>query len=118
MKKILYLIVFIISLIIINNLLRSIYNLWQKQDLMTDAKRQLQQEKTENEKLQDQLARVKRSDFVEEEARNKLFMVKPGEKIVLIDQETKAEEGGQTQKQKATTLPNWRQWWNLFFAKG
>lgn len=115
MKKLLYILILIISLFIINNLVRSIYNLWQKSDLVNDAKVRLQKEKNEQEKLKDQLARVKRSDFVEEEARNKLFMVKPGEKVVLLDEgQVREEEKGSQTTQK--TVPVWQQWWNTFFA--
>jgi cell division protein FtsB len=114
MKKVLYLLILIVSLFIINNLVRSIYNLWQKHDLIGDAQKELQQEKNEHQKLEDQLDSVKRPDFVEEEARNKLFMVKPGEKMVLMgDVPTDAPQ--KKSSRKAGTLPNWRQWWNLFF---
>jgi len=113
MRKVLYIIIFIISLFIINNLVRSIYNLWQKHDLISDAQSQLVQERNENAKLKDQLSRVKRVDFVEEEARNKLFMVKPGEKVVLIGDEKK-QGNPQDTKTRVAIVPPWKQWWNLF----
>lgn len=114
MKKVLYLLILIISLFIINNLVRSIANLWQKHDLISEAQVQLQKEKNEHQKLEDQLSQVQRPDFVEEEARNKLFMVKPGEKVVIMGDGK--EDTAVTQTQANTPPPPvWQQWINVFF---
>ena len=114
MKKLLYLLIAIASLLIVNNLIRSTYNLWQKHDLITQAQKQLLSQKNENSRLKDQLNKVKRTDFIEEEARNKLFMVKPGEKVVLL-----GPGGGAIaqieQKKPLIRLPIYMQWWNVFF---
>lgn len=115
MKKILYLLILIISVFISNNLIRSTYNLWQKNHLVSDAQRELEKEKNEHEKLKDQLARVKRPDFVEEEARDKLFMVKKGEKMVLVGGGGESVLGERKRTQEIS-LPTWKQWWNIFFA--
>lgn len=114
MKKLLYLLIIIISVLIINNLIRSTYNLWQKHDLITQAEKQLIRQKTENDRLKDQLARVKRADFIEEEARNKLFMVKPGEKVVLMGEFDEPPEASDT-KSITKVDPVYKQWWNVFF---
>lgn len=114
MKKVLYLLILIISLFIINNLVRSIANLWQKHDLISDAQVELQKAKNEHEKLQDQLSEVKRADFVESEARNKLFMVKPGEKVVILGGGGE-DKSALSQSQKQVLPPLWKQWWELFF---
>lgn len=116
MKKILYLLILIISIFISNNLIRSTINLWQKNHLVGDAERELELQKNEQEKLKDQLARVKRTDFVEEEARDKLFMVKPGEKMVLVGGGGESVLGERKRAQEIS-LPTWKQWWNIFFGK-
>ena len=51
-------------------------------------------------------------EFIEKEARDKLFMFKKGEQKVLIPQESgnsneNPSDGGND--------PNWKKWWNLFF---
>ncbi|MBI5045307.1 MAG: septum formation initiator family protein [Candidatus Levybacteria bacterium] len=116
MKRILYVIIFIFSLFIINNLLRSIYNLWQKNDLISDAVSQLNKEKREYEKLSDQLDRVKKIDFVEEEARNKLFLVKPGERMVILGDVKK--EGNRTgSESKQYSFHPWGEWIQFLFGK-
>jgi len=115
MKKLSFLLIIIISVLIVNNLIRSTYNLWQKHDLITQAENQLSKQKTENDRLKDQLARVKRVDFIEEEARNKLFMVKPGEKVVLMsDGESKKLP---KEERAVAVIPVYQQWWNVFFGQ-
>jgi cell division protein FtsB len=115
MKKIFYLLVILASIFISNNLIRSIHNLYQKQDLVTDAREELAKEKNEYERLKDQLDRVKRQDFVEEEARNKLFLVQPGEQIVLVPHEILIATSGAESTRK-TAVPHWKEWFNYFFS--
>lgn len=114
MRKIVYLLILIVSLFVINNLVRSIISLWQKHDLIGEAQKTLQAEKLEHQRLEDQLDRVKRNDFVEEEARNKLFMVKPGEKNVILG-DSLSDSDAKALSPRQVLLPVWRQWWNLFF---
>jgi cell division protein FtsB len=113
MKKLLYILIIIISIYIINNLIRSIYNLWQKQDLVTQAREELQKEKNTNAKLKDQLVQVKRPDFIEEEARNKLFMVREGESIVLVPSISTPSKTHSVKKQQKY---HWEEWIKFFFG--
>lgn len=114
MKRALFLITIIASFFVINNLVRSIYTLWGKQDLMVKAKKDLEDRKKENEELKKRLAVVQSEQFIEEEARNKLFMVKPGESRVIIpDELLKASESAKNKKEDQK--PNWQKWWELFF---
>jgi len=53
-------------------------------------------------------------EFIEEEARNKLNMARPGETIVIIPPNLN-EIINHSKSQVNSPLPNWRQWWNLFF---
>lgn len=111
MKRILYLIV-VVGLILVNNsLIHSIIELWNKQSLLNDAKIRLESQKTENERLRRELAYVQTNAFIENEARDKLFLVKPGESEVLIDKNLL-----EPRKQRNTTSPEpvWQQWINLF----
>ncbi|MCL5113916.1 MAG: septum formation initiator family protein [Patescibacteria group bacterium] len=113
MKKISFIIIIIISIFIINSLARSIYDLWKKQDLIVRAKQDLDKEKEENQKLKSQLSVVGNEQFIEEEARNKLFLAKPGEQEVIIPQELL--DANKSAKQNKDNAPNWKKWWSLFF---
>ena len=114
MKKIVYVGVIIISIFIINNFVRSIVNLWSKQDILVKAQKELIDKKRKNEDLKKKLSIVQSQDFLEQEARNKLLMVKPGEKQVLISQELLNSTGSAKEKLEENK-PNWQKWWELFF---
>lgn len=114
LKKIAFFIMIIVSVIIINNLARSIYSLWQKNHLVTDARWEVEKEKKENDELKKKLAQVQKPEFIEQEARNKLFLAKPNEGIIVLSQ--KDREATLSAKPKPPdTRPNWRKWWDLFF---
>lgn len=110
MKKIFFFAAVLACLLIINNLARSIYDLWHKQDLVVKAQKDLEREKKENEQLKKQLSRVKSNVFIEEEARNKLFMVKEGESGVILPVVSSTRSAKPTQEP-----PNWQKWFNLLF---
>lgn len=110
MKKIVFFVVLVASVFAINNLVRSIYSLWNKQDLLSLAQKDVEKEKAENIELLQKLKIVESEEFIEKEARNKLFMVKPGEHLVVLPSiEPKKEQ------KTNVDLPNWQKWLNLFF---
>lgn len=109
MRKIAYVVIVIGLILIINSLLRSIYDLWHKQDLVTSAIKQLDFEKQKNQKLKADFQYVQTSQFIESQAYNKLFLVKPGEQQVLISQNSALNK-----KIIDDNTPNWQKWINLF----
>lgn len=112
MKKILFIIAIIVCLIIINNLVRSIYSIWQKDKLVTDAEKQLSYQKEQNERLKSELSYVQTQEFIEKEARDKLFMGKPKESIVLGSEDQRSEK---LSNNMGDSKPNWKKWVELFF---
>jgi len=112
MKKVIYIVIVIVLLVMINGLLHSIYDIWHKQDLLTVAEKQLEREKLENQKLKAELSFAQTPQFLEEQAHDKLFLVKPGEQEVLISPTLSNKNQSQKQTQN---IPNWQQWLNLFF---
>jgi len=111
-KKVIFIVVVVVLLVIINNLVHSIYEVWSKQDLLNQAQKELTREENKNQKLKAGLSYVKTQKFIEEEARNKLFLVKPGEQEVLLPG---SSSSNQTQKKQEVQTPNWQKWLNLFF---
>jgi cell division protein FtsB len=110
LKKVVFIITIIVLLLVINNLIHSIYDIWNKQDLLTQAQKELIRQQDKNQKLKAELSYVQTATFIEQEARNKLFLVKPGEQEVLIP--NNASENKKTQQQQ---VPNWQQWLKIFF---
>jgi cell division protein FtsB len=111
MKKISFIIIVITLILIINNLVSSIWDIWQKKDVVSQAQGELSRQKQENQRLKSALSYAKTSEFIEKEARNKLFMVKDGEQKVLLPQDS----GNLQELSKESNDPNWKKWWNLFF---
>lgn len=95
----------------INDLTRSIYDIWQKKDFVMQAQKELDFQKQENQRLKSALSYSQTPEFIEKEARDKLFMVKQGEQKVLIPQELENSK----EEQGKNKDPNWKKWWNLFF---
>lgn len=113
MRKALFVISVTVLLFIINSLARSIYDLWQKQDLLTQAQRELENEKLENQKFKAGLSYVETREFIESEARNKLFLAKPGEQQVVIPLSTPVKQASSASAE--ASAPNWKKWLDLFF---
>lgn len=112
MKKLVFILIVIVLLLIINSLVRSIFDLWGKQDLLTSAQQELEVEKLKNAKLKGEFSYVKSQQFIDETAHNKLFLVKPGEQQVLISKDLILKSEDQKQKKN---VPNWQKWLQLFF---
>jgi len=112
-KKIVFFGIILASIFIINSFLHSIYNLWQKNDLVVKEKQDLAKEQKENKELKKKLAQVQKPQFVEEEARNKLFLAKPGEGIIMLPSDS--QKKSVSDKKPQDTRANWQKWWDVFF---
>jgi len=78
---------------------------------LTLARDELDRVKAENERLIREKSKVDSPDFVEEEARNRLGMSRPGETIVVLPEELQQPLPGVYREDK----PNWKRWLELFF---
>ncbi len=113
MKKILFAVLVSSLVLVIIGLSRSIYDLWNKQDLLISYKKQLSSAQNENKVLKSRLAQANNPNFLEEQARDNLFLVKSGEQSVIVPNELLI--GTNSAKPIGDNLPNWKKWWNLFF---
>jgi cell division protein FtsB len=114
-KKIAFFIIVLILLVTINNLIHSIYSIWQKQDLIIQAQKNLTVEKEENQRLKKEISQVNRPQFIESEARDKLLLAKPGEGIVILPK-NKLTASPTPINQTVDKRPNWQKWWDMFFT--
>jgi len=110
MKKIIFIIIIVILLLIINNLAFSIWDIWQKKDVVSQAQKTLNLEKQENQRLKSALSYSQTQEFIETEARDKLFMTKKDEQKGIIPKESEA-----VRLSGKDNDPNWKKWWNFFF---
>lgn len=111
MKKILFFGFIIIALFIIKNLAFSIYDIWQKKDVLEAAKKELESEKRKNLTLKSELSLKQSQEFIEEEARNKLFLSKTGESEVVLPH-IQDEQQPQVSLDDRSNLEKWQ---DLFF---
>ncbi len=114
-KKIVFFAFIIISFFIISELVSSIYNLWKKHDLAGSANSVLTREKKKNAQLRERLKIVTEPQFIEQEARNKLFLVKPDEKIVVVAPTAYQKSSSDIKARVIDIRPNWKKWRDLFF---
>jgi len=72
-----------------------------------------------NAELSDLIQYVNTEDFQEKEARTKLGMAKPGEKVVVIPDvpEQQPEEGTINTPANLEEMSNPQRWWNYFFSQ-
>jgi cell division protein FtsB len=104
-------IIWFVSLLLVVSLTRSVVSLLAKKDIVRTQKEELARLEEENKKLEDALSQAQTPEFVERTAREKLGLVKDGEVVVMLPQGAAGED---TQAQ-TESLPNWKQWWGLFF---
>lgn len=113
MKKITFIIIIVLATLSIIHSLQSIYSLWSKQEVVKQAANELAKQEEKNTQLKQQLKAASAQDFVEEQARDKLFMVKPGENTIVIPAALLATDSAK--KPIEVHKSNWQQWWDLFF---
>jgi cell division protein FtsB len=74
----------------------------------------------ENFQIQDKIAYFESKDYQEKEAKDKLNLQSPEEKVIVVkpsitDQPQIKTEEPQTKKDVAPSIPNYLKWWNYFF---
>jgi cell division protein FtsB len=114
MKKFFFFFTVIVCLIIINNLVHSIVDTWQKQKYVVEAQNSLKLEQQHHAQLDQQLKKISQKQYVEEQARDKLLLVKPGEEIVLMPSNIPSS-APTSQSLADTNKPHWQEWWEYFF---
>jgi cell division protein FtsL len=94
---------------------------YQVQQQVDWLEEQVRIEQQTNEDLQQELEHVSSDAYVEEIARERLKLVKPGEVAVVVVPEPgeasgSAAGGSQTEASEAEDLPYWQQWANLLLG--
>jgi len=102
----------LVGVILAVNSAKRIHSFSQTSQKVQEAEDRLLELRKENEALKNELKYKESGEFAEKEIRDKLGLVKEGEAIVVIPQESDS----QTQESgKEDTRPNWQKWKDLFF---
>lgn len=108
--------IIIIGLILIVSLSRSIIELSRKGGVIDEAQERVDKAEAENANLREKFREVKRPEYIEKVAREKLGLGKDGEVVVVLPKGEKTQnveysiENRERDEQKAV----WRQWVDLF----
>ncbi len=111
MKNKLIILAIILSVYLIFSLSKSILELNQSGQTIVDYEKELEIEVKKNQELKKRLADLKKPEFIEREAREKLGMGRLGESIIIMPPITISP----VKKQEARELENWEKWWKLLF---
>ncbi|MBI4036592.1 septum formation initiator family protein [Candidatus Daviesbacteria bacterium] len=114
-KKIVLILIGALTIIIAYNLIGQILSTVHSGDKLSQAMDRLHKLEIKNKELKKKLEGVKSPQFLEQQARDKLGLVKEGEVLVIIPQEKIDQVLGLSKKVEEVKLPNPLGWWKLFF---
>lgn len=114
MRKVIFLAVAIIILIIIYSLITQIFSAFHSGDRLTESLDKLHQLQVKNQALKKSLTEASSPEFIEQQARDQLGLAKEGEVIVVIPDELIHKILSQ-QSPNSPRLSNPQGWWQLFF---
>lgn len=102
-------IVFVFSLFLIFSLVRSIWSLLQKENVVIEEEKRLASIKKQNEELNARLKNQENDAFIEKQAREKLGLGREGDYVILLPPITPMVEPTTT-----PILENWQKWVQLY----
>lgn len=114
-KKLGYWGVLITSLILSVGLIRNIFHLLKSQERIDEAKNSLREVEAENRRLKNQKRVFESQEFVEKEVRDKLFMAKENEAVVILPPEIKDLKDEIINPKTQEAKPNWKKWLEVFW---
>lgn len=114
-KKITLGILALIVLVIAYNLIVQIVSAIKSGERLTEAADAVYRLEIKNNQLKQKLVQTQSSDFIEEQARNKLGLGKKGEIVVIIPDDKLRLVLGASQSAQEVRFPNWLGWLKVFF---
>ena len=119
-KRLVNLIILIVGLILVVNLSRDIFRLLRAADQLKLAEAKLEKLVKKNQELKRLNEYYQSDEFIEEEARNRLNMARPGETVVVLPPRVKKwakqARGEGKPEGPLPKPPNWKRWWQLYFG--
>ncbi len=109
----LFIIVLVVGLILLG-LGKQIGTALQAGKRLDTTAQQVDTQQQQNRQLKAKLAEVQKYNFIEQIARNKLNMGKPGETVVIIPEKAINQVLGAQKQIPEINLPNWQGWLKLF----
>ncbi len=119
LKKLLTVPALILGLLIVVQLSRSIISIYGRGGRVGELAAEVAGLEKEKEDLEREKAFRETAEFVEREARDKLRMVREGERILVLPDETRMSADRQADERGTVvdvqSLPNWKRWVEFWF---
>jgi cell division protein FtsB len=107
-------IIFVLALIALG---RESYRYFRVSQNIKNLEERIENLETKSEELSKMEGYFQSEEFLEKEARLKLNLTKPGEKLIIIKTPEDLEEGQEQEGVVAKEIFNIQKWWNYFFSK-
>ena len=108
-NRLVRMVIFTLSLFLIISLIRSIWSLLQKENIVIEEEKRLAEIRRKNQELKSKLTDLEGKTFIEKQAREKLGLGKEGDFVVLLPSITPVVEPSPT-----PVLENWQKWVKLY----
>lgn len=107
-----------VGILVSYGLARNLYSIYQNSKYIDNARQKIEQLRAENEQLQAENNAARQPGFIEQQAREMLGLVKPGEVVLIIPPQVTSPSSEATSAGGAKEQPRyiWQQWINLFFG--
>lgn len=114
-RKVIFIAILVAFLIIGYNLFGQIISTLKSGERLDLAAEKLHQLEIKNRELKKRLEQVKSPEFIEQQSRDKLGLVREGETLIVIPEERIDQILSLNKKMEEVKLPNPLGWWKLFF---
>lgn len=104
--------VIIIGIILIINTIKAIGDAWRAGDRVELRGQKINLLEKENEKIKQKIAEVESPEYLEQIARDKLNLSKPGEVLIILPKDIYATNSANL---KSDNRSNWQKWRDLIF---
>ena len=116
LMQVIWIIVLVVGVSMVMQLIYSSYSLWKKHDIVAEREAYLHTLETQQDSLKKELSDSLKPQYIEEEARNKLGLVKAGETAVIMPQSSgSAQQQPPVASEGHDNEPVWKLWVRLFF---
>ena len=114
-KKLVLVAIILVGLIVGYNLVSQILEAAKSGEHLSEALDAVYQLEIKNKELKKRLEKIQSAEVIEEGARDRLGLAKPGETIVIIPEEKIKQILGASSSATIIRWPNWLGWWKVFF---
>lgn len=111
-------IIFLAGIVLLSlSVMRNYVRLQRAKATINEARVKLQKMQTEENELNDQIARAESTEFIEKQLRDKLGMAKEGEVVLVLPDEGEIKKLAppRREEEEYEQKSNWEKWKELFF---